>query len=69
MKKKMLFTAIAILGMIVAFNSNAVEKKSSDISLQNIEMLSMGETGGIIGCFYNGSIDCPANGTKVAFIW
>jgi hypothetical protein len=69
MKKKMLFAAIAIFGMIVAFNSNAVEKKSSDISLQNIEMLSMGESGEITICFGSGSIDCPRNGVKVMFIW
>ena len=69
MKKKIIFTAIAITGMIATFNSNAVVKGSGDISLQNIEMLSFGESGGITICVYTGSVDCPINGTKVAFIW
>ena len=69
MKKKMLVAAIAIIGMIAIFNVNAVEKKYSDINLQNIEMLSSGESGGSTACFYNGSLDCPVNSTKVAFIW
>ena len=70
MKKKMLFTTIAITGIIAAFNINAVEKRVSDISLLNIEMLSSEETGGstIISCTGTGSVDCP-NGRKVRAIW
>ena len=69
MKKKTLFAAIAIIGMIAVFNINAVEKKYGDISLQNIEMLSSGESGQGVNCFYTGSLDCPRGGAKVAFIW
>ena len=69
MKKKMLFAAIVIIGTIAIFNVNAVEKKYSDINLQNIEMLSSGESGQGTICFNTGSLDCPVNSTKVAFIW
>ena len=69
MKKKTLFAAIAIIGMIAVFNINAVEKKYGDISLQNIEILSSGESGQGINCFYTGSLDCPVNGAKVFVIW
>ena len=69
MKKKLLLVAIVITGMIATFNINVVEKECGDISLQNIEMLSFGESSGITGCVYTGSVDCPLSGTKVAFIW
>ena len=69
MKKKMLFVFIAITGIIATFNINIVERESGDISLQNIEMLSFGESGANIGCFAFGSLDCPKTGVKVAFIW
>ena len=69
MKKKILFAAIAITGMIATFNINAVEKKSGDISLRNIEMLSSGESGQEVNCIYTRSLDCPRGGAKVAFIW
>jgi hypothetical protein len=69
MKRKILFTAALITGMIITFNINVVERESGDISLQNIEILSFGETGKDISCLYTGSIDCPKNGVKVAFVW
>ena len=69
MKKKLLFAAIVITGMIATFNINVVEKESGDISLQNIEMLSFGESGKGVNCSYTGNLDCPVNGTKVAIIW
>jgi hypothetical protein len=69
MKKKMLFAAITIIGMIAVFNINAVEKTHGDISLQNIEMLSSGESGQGINCSYIGSLDCPVSGAKVFVIW
>ena len=69
MKKRTLFAAFAILGMIATFNINIVEKESGDISLQNIEMLSFGESGQATMCFATGSLDCPVNGAKVLIIW
>ena len=69
MKKKILFAAIVITGMITAFKVSAVEKKYNSINLQNIEMLSSGESGQIVMCFAVGSLDCPVNGTKVFVIW
>ena len=69
MKKKILFAAIVIIGLIATFNINVVEKESGDISLQNIEMLSFGESGQATICFGIGSLDCPVNGTKVFAIW
>ena len=69
MKKKIHFAAIVIIGLIATFNINVVEKESGDICLQNIEMLSFGESGINVGCFATGSLDCPINGVKVAFIW
>ena len=69
MKKKMLFAAIVIIGTIAIFNVNAVEKKYSDINLQNIEMLYSGESDSSIACLNFGSLDCPRGGIKVAFIW
>ena len=69
MKKKMLVAAIVIIGTIAIFNVNAVEKKYSDINLQNIEMLSSGESGQGVICAYSGSLDCPRGGVKTAFIW
>ena len=69
MKKKLLFAAILITGMITTFNVNALKKESGDISLKNIEMLSLGENDINVNCYLIGSLDCPRNGVKVAFIW
>ena len=69
MKKKLLFAAILTICMIAAFNVNAVKKESGDIRLQNIEMLSSGETGDDVICLLIGSLDCPGSGAKTAFIW
>ena len=68
MNKKLLFAAILAIGMIATFNVNAVKKESGDIRLQNIEMLSSGETGDI-ACYMIGSLDCPVNETKVRILW
>lgn len=69
MKKKLFFAAIIVVGMITTFNINVVEVESGDISLQNIEILSFGETGGHVGCIGTGSLDCPKNGTKSRSVW
>ena len=69
MNKKLLFAAILAIGMIAAFNVKAVKKESGDIRLQNIEMLSSGETGDNVNCLLIGSLDCPVNETKVRILW
>ena len=68
MKKRLLFAAILAIGMIAAFNVNAV-KESGDLRLLNIEILSFGETGDNVNCLYIGSLDCPRNRVKTAYIW
>jgi hypothetical protein len=67
-KKLLLFAGMLAIGIIAAFSIYAVENEVGDIRLQNIEMLSSGENG-TTACFATGSLDCPANGTKVRYIW
>lgn len=70
MKKKIvLFMAILAMGVITSFNMNLVENEWGDISIQNIEALSFGESGGGVFCVGTGSLDCPNGGAKVYFIW
>ena len=69
MKKKLLFAAILAMGMIAVFNVSAAKQASGDIRLRNIEILSSGETGNDVGCFYIGSLDCPVSDINVAYIW
>lgn len=70
MKKKIFFSAIVLVTAVVgALNLNIVQSKAGDIHLQNIEVLSYGESGINVNCNGIGTLDCPANSTKVYFIW
>jgi hypothetical protein len=68
MKKKIFFIILLISGIISAFNINMIENESGDISLQNIEMLSFGETGDNYECYLTGILDCPKNSSKVLYV-
>lgn len=68
-KKICFFGLVLILAIIGAFNLNIVQNEKGDIHLQNVEVLSYGESGTIIACFGIGSLDCTPNGTKVYAVW
>ena len=69
MKKKLFSAAILAMGMVAVFNVSAAKQASGDIRLRNIEILSSGETGNNVNCFFIGSLDCPVSEIKVAYIW
>ena len=69
MNKRLLILAIMAISMIAIFNVNAVKKESGDLHLLNIEVLSSEEKGIDVGCLLIGTLDCPVNETKVAYIW
>ena len=69
MKKIILYGTVFVIGMIASSNTNVAKKEFGDMVLRNIEVLSSGETGNDIGCFLIGSLDCPKNESKVAYIW
>jgi len=69
MKKIILYGTVFVLGMIASSNTNVAKKEFEDMALRNIEVLSSGETNNNVNCVLTGSLDCPANEAKVAYIW
>lgn len=69
MRKKIFFFVLALAAAIVsAFNLNVVQNDTGDIRLQNVEVLSYGETGPTKTCVGIGPLDCPGVTTKVYII-
>jgi len=69
MKKIILYGTVFVISMIASSNTNVAKKEFGDMVLRNIEVLSSGETNNNVNCFLTGSLDCPVNEAKVAFIW
>jgi len=68
MKRVLLLMSVFVIAVIAALNLQLVENELGDLRLQNIEILSYGETSTSL-CVGSGSIDCPRYGTKARFIW
>lgn len=70
MRKKIFFFVLALaIAIIGAFNMNIAQNNTGDIRLQNVEVLSYGESVKEGHCYYIGPLDCPLNSTKVYLIW
>lgn len=68
MKRVYLLITMLIISIVAAFNLHLNVNDSGDIFLQNIEVLSYGETSGN-GCLGQGSVDCSRYSSKARFMW
>ena len=71
MKKGLLIGAIGV-STLIGFNVTiSIEdlNKESYVTLRNIEALADNGENVDHQCLFIGSVDCPANGTKVKAVW
>ena len=71
MKKKVKILVLAVLsGMIAVSNwvGNRQSVEMNALMLENVEALAAGENEGGILCWGIGSVDCPNNKEKVAYV-
>lgn len=70
MKKKVLFLGLLLAAVVtVSFQSYSGKSHLEDLVLKNIDALaSSDEWEGIAYCYDYGSVDCPANQVKVAYV-
>lgn len=72
MKKKVKILILAALSVVVAICSllgNRQPVEMNALMLENVEALAAGEEGNGIFCAGVGSIDCPINHFKVAYVY
>lgn len=72
MKKKVKMLILAALSVMVTICSLLGNRQSVEMNvlmLENVEALAAGEDASKIFCFGVGSIDCPINHSKVAYVY
>lgn len=72
MKKKvkmLILAALSVMVIICSLLGNRQSVEMNVLMLENVEALAAGEDDGKVFCAGVGSLDCPINHSKVAYVY
>ena len=67
--KMLILAALSVMVTICSLLGNRQPVEMNVLMLENVEALAAGEDGGQVFCTGVGSLDCPVNHRKVAYVY